>query len=135
MTDLRHYETTFILNADIDENDKNAVIDRVRSIIESFSGEVLRVDDWGRRKLAYRVRKQNRGLYIYVRYTATGDAIAELERVLRILDAVLKYLTVKIDAQDEQEAVEARARRELRLSQQAGRNSVIEDDDDDQDDD
>ncbi len=102
MSLIREYETTFILRPDIQQADKARITERVKSIIEEqFSGEVRRIEEWGKRQLAYLMQKQSFGLYVYVRYAARPDAIAEIERILRLNDLVLKFLTVVLeDGQD-----------------------------------
>jgi small subunit ribosomal protein S6 len=98
MATQRQYETTYILVPDIDAADKDKVATRFKTIIEEqFGGELLRVDEWGRRQLAYPMRKQRFGHYVYNRFQATPEAIAEMERVLRLLDPVMKFLTVKLE--------------------------------------
>ena len=102
MSLIREYETTFILRPDIQQADKARITERVKSIIEEqFSGEVRRIEEWGKRQLAYLMQKQSFGIYVYVRYAARPDAIAEIERILRLNDVVLKFLTVVLeDGQD-----------------------------------
>ncbi|MBU6160492.1 MAG: 30S ribosomal protein S6 [Myxococcales bacterium] len=102
MSLIREYETTFILRPDIQQADKARITERVKSIIEEqFSGEVRRIEEWGKRQLAYLMQKQSFGIYVYVRYAARPDAIAEIERILRLNDLVLKFLTVVLeDGQD-----------------------------------
>lgn len=102
MSLIREYETTFILRPDIQQADKARISERVKSIIEEqFSGEVRRIEEWGKRQLAYLMQKQSFGIYVYVRYAARPDAIAEIERILRLNDLVLKFLTVVLeDGQD-----------------------------------
>ena len=87
MSLIREYETTFILRPDIQQADKARITERVKSIIEEqFSGEVRRIEEWGKRQLAYLMQKQSFGIYVYVRYAARPDAIAEIERILRLND-------------------------------------------------
>jgi small subunit ribosomal protein S6 len=131
--ELRHYETTFILFTDIDESDKNTILERVQKIIEDAGGETLRVDEWGQRKLAYELKKQGRGYYIYIRYTCPGATIEELETLLRQREEVIRFLTIKVDVAFEKEQEEARERLEQR--QAAGAAYSDDDDDDDDDDD
>lgn len=128
---LRDYETTFILMSDIDEADKNTVLERITKLIQDAGGEILRVDEWGQRKLAYRVKKQLRGYYVYLRYTAPGDVIAEIERMLRQRDDVIRFLTVKVDVTFEKEQEEARER----LAQRQVAGSLYDEDDESDDDD
>ncbi|MCB9506875.1 MAG: 30S ribosomal protein S6 [Myxococcales bacterium] len=97
----RQYETTLILNPSLDEAERGKIRDRVVGIItEQFGGEILKTDDWGRRQLAYPIAKEGQGYYLYWRYLAPGECIAELERILRILDAVMKFLTVRLEDDD-----------------------------------
>lgn len=125
MTILRDYETTYILTPDVDPAERERIADRIKAVLEGqFGGSILRIDDWGRRPLAYPIRKVRYGNYIYVRYTAAPDAIAELERILRLLDAVLKFLTVALEPGAASDARPDRPARETR---------VDDDDDDDAD--
>jgi small subunit ribosomal protein S6 len=101
MASNRQYETTIILNPSLDESERNKVKERVVGIItEQFGGEILKADDWGRRQLAYPIAKESQGYYLYWRYMAPGNCVAELERILRILDAVVKFLTVRLEDDD-----------------------------------
>lgn len=130
MSQDRHYETTYILHPEADEAAAKAVAERVEGIIKSFNGEIIRVEEWGRRKLAYRIKNQTRGTYIYVRYTADPEAMAELERVLRLLENVLKFLSLRVDPEFERELQESKERQALRVNTRSD-----DDDDDDEDDD
>lgn len=94
----RQYETTYILNPELDDSERGKVKDRVKSIIEEqFGGEILKVDEWGRRPLAYKIKKEGFGYYVHTRYQASGDTVAELERIMRLTDAVMKFLTVRLE--------------------------------------
>ncbi|TVQ96770.1 MAG: 30S ribosomal protein S6 [Deltaproteobacteria bacterium] len=97
MAKPRIYETTWILKPDVTEEDKAKVLERVTGILTEAGGEIRRQDEWGRRRLAYPIDKQNHGIYIYLRYVAPGEVIQEIERRLRLMDAVLKFLTVKLE--------------------------------------
>jgi small subunit ribosomal protein S6 len=98
MSKMRDYETTYIMASDADESEKQRVAERIRAIIETqFGGSILRVDEWGRRQLSFPIGKYGQGVYTYVRYSAPGKTIAELERVLRIFDSVLKFLSVRLE--------------------------------------
>jgi small subunit ribosomal protein S6 len=73
-------------------------IERFKKVIEGQDGNVTHVDEWGARDLAYRIEKQARGYYTLIRYNATGRAVDELERNLKLTDGILRYLTVRADA-------------------------------------
>jgi small subunit ribosomal protein S6 len=101
----REYETIFILRPDTANDGVGSVNTRLRGIVENMGGKVLKVDNWGKRKLAYEVRKQLKGIYLYWRYLATSGTVEEIERNLRMLDSVIRYYSVKVD-----EDVDATAR-------------------------
>ncbi len=88
------YETVFILRPDIDAETSEKVISRAVAAIESVHGRLTKVESWGKRKLAYPVGKQRKGVYVYVRYLGYKGTVAELERNLRMLDPVLRYMSV-----------------------------------------
>lgn len=97
------YETVYILRPGSPDADVSKTRERVEGIIENKGGHVLRFDDWGLRRLAYEMRDRTsatyheRGHYHYYRFLAPTDTVAEVERNLRILDPVMKFLTVKLD--------------------------------------
>lgn len=91
---LRTYETIYILRPDT-QNDKVAEVNlRVKGIIESMGGVVLAVDNWGKRKLAYEIKKELKGIYLFWQYLATPGVVAEFERNMRMLDPVVRYMTI-----------------------------------------
>lgn len=94
----REYETIFILRADTANDAIAQVNQRLRGILDSMGGKVLKLDNWGKRKLAYEVRKQLKGIYLYWQYLATSGVVEEVERNLRMLDSVIRYYTVKVDS-------------------------------------
>jgi small subunit ribosomal protein S6 len=105
---LRRYETIFIANPDLSEEDQNALQEKVRSIVASFKGELVKLEDWGLRKLSYQIRKSSRGRYFLVDYLAEAPALVrELERTLRLNDGVLKFLTVKTSSRVTSEQIQA----------------------------
>lgn len=105
---MRRYETIFIANPDLSEEDQNALQEKVRSIVASFKGELVKLEDWGLRKLSYQIRKSSRGRYFLVDYLAEAPALVrELERTLRLNDGVLKFLTVKTSSRVTSEQIQA----------------------------
>lgn len=92
----REYETIYILNPNLGPEETERVATRVTEVVAQRQGKLLRLDNWGRRRLAYPIAKQKRGLFIYLSYVGFNDLVAELERNLRMLDGVLRYQTVKL---------------------------------------
>ncbi len=91
---LREYETIYILKPNTQNDGVAEVNRRVREIVESRGGKVLAVDNWGKRRLAYEVKKELRGIYLYWKYLANPDVVVEFERNMRMLDEVIRYMTV-----------------------------------------
>ena len=93
---LREYETIYILRPDT-QNDKVAEVNqRVRAIIETGGGVVLNVDNWGKRKLAYEIKKELKGIYLFWQYLGPAKVVTEFERNMRMLDHVIRYMTVMV---------------------------------------
>ena len=90
----REYETIYILRPDVDPDTADKVASRVAEVVGRENGTLVKVETWGRRKLAYDVAKQRRGVYYYLKYLGGGAVVTELERNLRMLDTVLKFQTV-----------------------------------------
>jgi small subunit ribosomal protein S6 len=90
----REYETVYILRPDIDADSAERVGSRVADVIGRESGRMTKVELWGRRRLAYEIKKNKRGIYVYLRYLGNGRTVSEVERNLRLTDGVLRYQTV-----------------------------------------
>jgi len=93
---MRRYETIIIVRPNVAEDEIEAIINRTTSIIEDDEGTILQIDHWGLKKLAYLIKKESQGYYIYVDYAGVPAAVTEIERIFRIDDRILKYLTIKL---------------------------------------
>lgn len=93
-----YYEFTYILNPVLEEDKFKATVDKVTKLIEDNGGEIDEIDEWGLRQFAYEIDKKRSGYYVNMYFTAPGDAIAKIERALRIDDDILRYITLKYDA-------------------------------------
>ena len=96
---MRIYEILFIVRPDVPEEEMDAIVEPLKNVITSAGGVVDKVDKWGKRRLAYRVKKQREGYYILLQFSIdkAADTVKELERRLRVSDTVIKFLTVRID--------------------------------------
>lgn len=92
----REYETIYILRQDVDVDAADKIAQRISDVVSREHGTLVKVETWGRRRLAYDVAKQKRGVYYYLKYLGAGAIVAELERNLRMLDQVLKFQTVQL---------------------------------------
>lgn len=93
----REYETIYILRPNTPNEGVAEVNTRIKGVIEGMGGKVIKVDNWGKRRLAYEVAKERKGIYLYWQYLAQPGVVEETERNLRMLDSVIRYLTVKVD--------------------------------------
>ena len=88
------YETVFILRPDIDGETSEKVIARALGALESTGAKLTKIESWGKRRLAYPIAKHRKGVYVYLRYLGAKGTVAELERNLRMLDTVLRHMTI-----------------------------------------
>jgi len=93
---LREYETIYILRPDVDADGADKVAQRVSEVVDREKGRLVKFESWGRRRLAYEVAKQRKGVYVYVKYLGKGGLVLELERNLRLADVVMKHHTVMV---------------------------------------
>lgn len=93
----REYETTYILRPNTANDGVAEINTRVKGIIEGMGGTIVKVDNWGKRRLAYPIRKFTRGIFVYVEVAGYGDLVAELDRNLGLLESVIRHQTVLTD--------------------------------------
>ena len=92
------YELTYIVNGVLSDEQIKNTVQRVHKYIEDNGGEILDVDEWGTRRLAYPINKKRNGYYVNLYFKSSGEMIAKLERAMEISDEVLRYLTLRMDA-------------------------------------
>jgi small subunit ribosomal protein S6 len=113
---MRRYETIFIASPTLTDEQADELVKQYEGIIAEQGGELLKTDKWGRKKLAYEVQKFSEGYYTLFEMNAGPNLIAELERRFRNNDAVIKYLSVRMD-----EAEKAAGRTKQRIEREAKR--------------
>jgi len=94
---MRIYEELFIIKPDAPEEEVDQIIEQMKGVITTHGGTIDKVDKWGKRRLAYRVDKHREGSYVFIQFTCAPETVKELERRLRVSDAVIKFQTVRID--------------------------------------
>ena len=92
---MRHYEIVFIVHPDQSEQ-VPAMIDRYKSIITAQGGQIHRLEDWGRRQLAYPIQKLHKAHYVLMNIECNGEVLAELEHGFKFNDAVLRHLSIRM---------------------------------------
>jgi small subunit ribosomal protein S6 len=94
---MRHYETIFIVDPDLSDEDYQAALAKSNEAIEKQKGVVVKVQEWGKQRLAYPIKRKEKGSYVVVDYCGDGGTSAELERLLKLDDRILKAMTVKLE--------------------------------------
>jgi small subunit ribosomal protein S6 len=108
----KDYELGVIFNPEVNEEQTRPVFDRIEQIVANHSGQITRVNQWGRRRLAYPINHHRDGLYVFIDMVLTPETVSEIERTLKVSEIVLRYMTQKRDpkaVQREREEREARA--------------------------
>lgn len=104
---MRRYETIYILRPTLGEEEINELVEKANTILTSGNGEIIALDKWGLRKLAYLIKKESNGYYVYCDHGTEPENVTEMERKFRIDDAVMKYMTIKIADSIDAEGIEA----------------------------
>ena len=95
---MNKYELAVVVSAKIEDEDRAATIEKVKEYITRFGGTVTEVEEWGKKKLAYEIQKMREGFYYFVRFESDATCPAEVERRIRIMENVIRYLCVRQDA-------------------------------------
>jgi len=103
---MRRYETIVIVDPDLGEEQREGVFDKIRELIPQKGGLLVEFDEWGGRKLAYEIKKKQRGYYVRINYCGGGDLVSEMERQFRIDDRVMKYMTILLDTEADMERIQ-----------------------------
>ncbi|HHX21085.1 MAG TPA: 30S ribosomal protein S6 [Clostridiales bacterium] len=103
------YELVYIIDPDVDEEARKALIERFGAMIESNGGTVEKTDEWGKRHLAYPINDKTEGYYVLVNFTAETSVPREIERNLGITESIMKYMVIRVD--EKRSVVKPRAQR------------------------
>jgi small subunit ribosomal protein S6 len=112
---MRIYEVLFIISPNVEEREIEAIITQLTDVLTSQGATVTKIDRMGRRRLAYQIKKFNDGYYVVLTVEGTGSELAEVERRMRVTDAIIRYLTIRVD-EDLKRADKFRARRASRAA-------------------
>ncbi len=93
---MRYYETLYIINPNLAEEDYQNVVAKFTNVVEKNGGVVTKVDEWGKKTLAYDIKKFDKGFYVLLQYCGEAGLTAELKREMSLDDRVLKYQTIKL---------------------------------------
>lgn len=102
---MRKYETIVIIDPDLAKEDRDLIFEKLYGLIPQTGGFLIMLDDWGPKKLAYEIKKKTRGYYVRFEYCGTGALVDEMERLFRIDERILKYMTVLLEKDVDVESV------------------------------
>jgi small subunit ribosomal protein S6 len=108
----RDYELGFILSPEVNEEQTGAVLSRISQIVTNYDGQIVRVNQWGRRRMAYPIEHHRDGYYVFIDMILTPETVAELDRTLKVSEDILRHMVIRRDpkaVQKEREEYEARA--------------------------
>lgn len=95
---MNKYELALVVNAKLEEEERNAVVEKAKGYVTRYGGNISEVEEWGKKRLAYEIQHMREGYYYFIQFEAETTAPAEIERHMRIMDNVLRYLVVKKEA-------------------------------------
>ena len=95
---MSKYELALVVNAKIEDEAREAVVEKAKGYVARYCGTVTEVEEWGKKRLAYEVQKMREGFYYFIQFEADATCPAEVERHVRIMDNVMRYLVVKKEA-------------------------------------
>lgn len=95
---MNKYELAVVLSAKLEEDERAAAIEKIQGYITRFGGAVTKVDEWGKKKLAYEIQKSKEAYYYFIQFDGNSDTPNELEKSVRIMEPVVRYLCVKQEA-------------------------------------
>ena len=96
---MNKYELALVVSAKLEDETRDAVVEKAKSYITRYNGVITEVEEWGKKKLAYDVQKMSEAFYYFIQFDAASDAPAKLEQDVRIMDNVLRFLCVRKDEQ------------------------------------
>lgn len=105
----RDYELGFILNPEVNEEQTRAILERIEQIVSNYGGQIMRVNQWGRRRLAYPIERNRDGFYVFIDMVLTPETVSELDRTLKVSEEVIRHLIKRRDPKAVQKEREARA--------------------------
>lgn len=94
---MNKYELAIIINGKLDEETRDSALEKVKGYVERFGGTISKIDDWGKRRLAYEIEKVKEGYYYFIYFEADAEAPNEIEKRVRIMETVLRYLCLNVE--------------------------------------
>lgn len=116
---MKRYETIVIIDPDLSKEAETPIFERLNDLIPQYKGFLIETDDWGTKKLAYDIKKKNRGHYVRLDFCGDGSLIQEMERFFRIDDKIMKFMTVLLDENADLDVIKADLAEKAATAEQA----------------
>lgn len=123
---MKRYETIVIIDPDLSKEAETPIFERLNDLIPQYNGFLIETDDWGTKKLAYDIKKKNRGHYVRLDFCGDGALIQEMERFFRIDDKVMKFMTVLLDENADLDAIKSDLAEKAAAAEQAEKAATAE---------
>lgn len=94
---MESYESLFIIRPSLTDEETTSLIDKMKGVVEKHGATLMKVDNWGRKRLAYEVKRERKGTYVYLNFRGPGAVVGELERSYRLEDSIIKFLTIRLE--------------------------------------
>lgn len=95
---MNKYELAVVVSAKIEDDERAQVIEKVKALVERFGGQISDVDEWGKKRLAYDIQKMREGFYYFIQFDADENVPADVEKNIRIMENVIRFLCIRQDA-------------------------------------
>ena len=121
---MRYYETLYIINPNLSDEENREEITKFNDLVEKKKGIVVKIDEWGKRTLAYSIKRFKKGFYVLLQYGGDGNVVAEVERGMRLDERILQYQTVKLRDNVDPEELKAKVEKEKQDKETAAAEEV-----------
>ena len=96
---MQLYESIFIVRPTVTDEDTNKLIEKMKGVLDRCGATLVKLENWGKKKLAYEVKRERKGTFVYLHFRSGGNGVGELEHAYRLEDSVLKFLTVRMEVE------------------------------------
>ena len=96
---MNKYELAVVVSAKVEDDVRLATLEKAKALVERFGGQITEVEDWGKKRLAYEIQHMKEGFYYFIQFQADAACPAEIEKRIRIMDNVIRYLCIRKDAE------------------------------------
>lgn len=115
---MDNYETIFIVKPSLNDDEVEKAVEKIKAVIQKNGGELQKVENWGKKKLAYEVRKEKRGTYVLLNFKGPGPLVLQLEQHYRLDESIIKFITLKLETKKKKATAPAAASKPVGASGQ-----------------